>query len=54
MKNMEKELKRDFRPKLKKVDKSLDRYLEMNLFKKKVDEANETLKKYGLPKFDDE
>jgi hypothetical protein len=51
---MKKELERSFRPKNMKVDKSLDKYSEMNLFQKKVDQANETLKKYGLPKFDKE
>jgi hypothetical protein len=51
---MKKELERSFRPKNMKVDKSLDKYSEMNLFKKKVDQANETLKTYGLPKFDKE
>lgn len=51
---MKKELERNFRPKIKEVDKSLDKYLEMNLFKEKVDKANAILKKYGLPKFDEE
>jgi hypothetical protein len=49
---MKKEPERSFRPKIVKVDKSLDKYIEMNLFKEKVDRANETLKKYGLPDFD--
>lgn len=34
-----------------KVDKKLDKYTEMNLFKDKVDKANEILKTAGAPKF---
>jgi len=49
---MKKELERSFRPKNMKVDKSLDKYSEMNLFKKKVDEANRILAIAGLPDFD--
>jgi len=33
-----------------KIDKSLDRYKDMHLFQHKVDEANEMLRKVGLPK----
>lgn len=51
---MKKETQPDFRPIITKVDKSLDKYLEMNPFKAKVDKANEILTKYGLPKFDKE
>lgn len=51
---MKKEPERSFRPKIKGVDKSLDKYLEMNLFKKKMDEANRILAIAGLPKFDKE
>jgi hypothetical protein len=32
------------------VDHSLDKYKEAPLFAKKVEKANETLKKVGLPK----
>lgn len=49
---MKKELERSFRPKIMKVDKSLDKYVEMNPFKEKLDRANEILEKYGLPDFD--
>ena len=49
---MKKELERSFRPKLVKVDKSLDKYLEMNPFKEKMDRANEILERCGLPDFD--
>lgn len=49
---MKKELERSFRPKIKGVDKSLDKYLEMSLFQKKLDEANKILAIAGLPKFD--
>jgi len=52
-KNLRKnELERSFGPKNVKVDKSLDKYSEMNLFKKKVDEANRILAIAGLPDFD--
>ncbi|MBO9611881.1 MAG: hypothetical protein J7619_04260 [Dyadobacter sp.] len=51
---MKKEADRGFRPRIVKVDKSLDKYSEMNLFKKKVDEANRILRIAGLPKFDKE
>lgn len=50
---MKKELERSFRPRIVKVDKSLDKYSEMNLFKKKVEEANRILAIAGLPKFDE-
>ena len=33
-----------------KIDRSLDKYANKVLFKAKVDKANETLKKVGLPK----
>lgn len=35
-----------------KVDKSLDKYLNNNLFKDKIDKANYILKTVGLPKFE--
>lgn len=34
-----------------KVDPRLDKYLNMGLFQDKIDKANETVKKIGLPKF---
>jgi hypothetical protein len=39
------------KPKVIKVDKDLDKYLNKGLFKEKVDKANEVLKTVGLPKF---
>ncbi len=39
------------KPTVIKVDKSLDKYLDKNLFKDKVDKANRVLKTVGLPKF---
>lgn len=33
-----------------KIDKSLNEYKDKILFKEKVEKANETLKKVGLPK----
>jgi hypothetical protein len=32
------------------IDPSLEKYVNMPLFQEKVDEANETLKRVGLPK----
>lgn len=34
-----------------KIDNSLDEYIDKPLFQDKVDKANETLKRVGLPKF---
>ena len=48
MKNAKKESKK---PTIIKVDKNLDKYLKKDLFKEKVDKANEVLKNVGLPKF---
>jgi len=39
------------KPTIIKVDKNLDKYLGKNLFKDKVDKANQVLKTVGLPKF---
>ncbi len=39
------------KPTIIKVDKELDTYLNKDLFKEKVDEANKVLKTIGLPKF---
>ncbi len=39
------------KPTIIKIDKSLDKYLEKDLFKDKVDKANHILKTVGLPKF---
>ena len=33
-----------------KIDNTLEKFKEMALFKDKVDKANETLKRVGLPK----
>ena len=41
----------DKKPTIIKVDKSLDKYLNKDLFKDKVDKANHILKTVGLPKF---
>jgi len=41
----------DKKPTVLKVDKNLDKYLDKDLFKEKVDKANEVLKTVGLPKF---
>ena len=41
----------DKKPKVIKVDKNLDNYLNKGLFKDKVDKANEVLRTVGLPKF---
>lgn len=49
---MEKELERLRKPVLKKADKSLDELLNKGLFKEKIEMAEQTVKKYGLPKFD--
>lgn len=40
------------RPTILKVDKHLDKYLNKNLFKEKIDKANHILKTVGLPKFE--
>lgn len=39
------------KPIIIKVDKTLDKYLDMGLFQDKVDKANEVVKTIGLPKF---
>ncbi len=39
------------KPIILKVDKTLDKYLEKGLFKKKIAKANHVLKTVGLPKF---
>jgi hypothetical protein len=36
-----------------KLNKSLNKYSNMNLFPEKLEEANRTLKRLGLPKKDD-
>lgn len=41
----------DKKPKVIKIDKNLDNYLNKGLFKDKVDKANEVLRTVGLPKF---
>lgn len=41
----------DKKPTILKVDKNLDKYLDMGLFKNKVDKANHILKTVTLPKF---
>lgn len=33
-----------------KIDRSLDKYVDMPLFQEKVDRANEVLNRVGLPK----
>ncbi len=38
-------------PTILKVDKTLDKYLKKNLFKEKIDKANQVLKTVGLPNF---
>ena len=44
-----KKIKKDNGP-VVKIDKSLDKYLDMPLFQEKVDKANEVLNRVGLPK----
>ena len=39
------------KPKIIKVDKKLDKYLDKGMFKDKIDKANQVLKTIGLPKF---
>lgn len=34
-----------------KINKALDKYVDMGLFQHKVDKANQVLKTAGLPKF---
>jgi hypothetical protein len=41
----------DKKPTIIKVDKNLDKYLNKELFKDKIDKANHILKTVGLPKF---
>lgn len=38
------------KPLIIKVDKKLDKYLSKDLFKEKVEKANEVLRTVGLPK----
>jgi hypothetical protein len=42
---------KDKMPTILKVDKTLDKYLKKNLFKEKIDKANQVLKTVGLPNF---
>jgi hypothetical protein len=42
---------KDKMPTILKVDKTLDKYLKKNLFKEKVDKANQVLKTAGIPNF---
>lgn len=42
---------KDKMPAILKVDKTLDKYLKKNLFKEKIDKANQVLKTVGLPNF---
>lgn len=39
------------KPTIIKVDKGLDKYLNKDFFKEKVEKANHVLKTVGLPKF---
>jgi hypothetical protein len=39
------------KPTIIRVDKKLDKYLNKDLFKDKVEKANHVLKTAGLPKF---
>jgi hypothetical protein len=48
---MKKEKNKNKKPTILKVDKTLDKYLKKNLFKEKVDKANNVLKTVGIPKF---
>ena len=40
------------KPTIIKVDKTLDRYVDKDAFKEKVNKANHILKTVGLPKFE--
>jgi hypothetical protein len=51
---MEKKLSGTFKPKIKKVDKSLDELLDKGYFKEKIEALEDLVKTYGLPKFDKE
>jgi hypothetical protein len=42
---------KDKMPTILKVDKTLNKYLKKNLFKEKIDKANQVLKTTGLPNF---
>ena len=46
---MKKNKKDTLAPTINKVDKKLDKYLELGLFQEKVDKANEMLKTVGIP-----
>ena len=46
---MKKNKKTDIKPVIIKVDKKLDKYLEMNLFQDKLDKANEILRTSVFP-----
>jgi len=48
---MKQKKQKDKKPIILKVDKNLDKYLSKNLFKEKVDKANDVLKTVGLPNF---
>jgi hypothetical protein len=39
------------KPVIIKVDKTLDKYVDKEVFKEKVNEANRILKTVGLPRF---
>ena len=39
------------KPNVIRIDKTLDKYLNRDYFKEKVDKANQVLKTVGLPKF---
>lgn len=51
---MEKKLSGSVKPKIKKVDKSLDELLDKGYFKEKIEALEDIAKTYGLPKFDAE
>jgi hypothetical protein len=46
---MKKSKKSDNKPVITKVDKKLDKYLEMDLFRDKLDKANEILSSSVFP-----
>jgi len=46
---MKKIKKTDIKPLVIKVDKKLDKYLEMDLFREKLDKANEILRTSVFP-----
>lgn len=46
---MKKSKKTDIKPVIAKVDKKLDKYLEMDLFRDKLDKANEILRTSVFP-----